>query len=145
MGANSANQDIIIGVPPNEFFKVIADYEHYPKILPEMESARIIKREHGEIHAEFTFNLIKRVSYTLAMVETPPHRLEWRLVSGPLTTNSGSWQLSPMADDKTLAKYSIQLSLGLFVPQSVIHRFVAKTLPRLLNHFKTAAENQPSG
>ncbi|MBV70764.1 MAG: cyclase [Myxococcales bacterium] len=144
MGVNSASQDIVINVPPSQFFDVIADYERYPEILPEMESARIIKREHGEVHAQFTFNLIKRVSYTLAMVETPPHRLEWRLVEGPLAKNSGSWQLTPMGDNQTLAEYSIDLSLGIFVPKAVINRFVVKTMPRLLNHFKYAADARDS-
>ena len=140
MGTNSASQEIVVDVPPSLFFDVIADYENYPEVLPEMESARIVSRDEAEVQAEFTFNLIKRVSYTLAMVESPPHRLDWRLVEGPLSRNTGSWQLSPLPDGRTLAQYSIDIGLGMFVPKSVINRFVIKTMPRLLNHFKSRAE-----
>jgi ribosome-associated toxin RatA of RatAB toxin-antitoxin module len=42
---NCASRDIVVEVPPKDFFDVISDYERYPKILPEMSAARIIHRD----------------------------------------------------------------------------------------------------
>ena len=139
---SSASRDIIIDVPPEDFFRVISDYEAYPDILPEMLSAHIIQRDASKTVARFTIHIIKRVSYTLAMSEHPPHRLEWTLVEGPFTQNSGAWQLTPLGEGRTHAQYSVDVSVGMFVPKSISNRVVGKTMPAVLNHFKRWAERQ---
>ena len=77
---SAASREIIVEVPPEDFFRVISDYERYPEILPEMKSAQILHRDDEKTVARFTINIIKRVSYTLSMVERAPFRLEWTLV-----------------------------------------------------------------
>ncbi len=141
---NSASRDIVVEVPPKDFFDVISDYERYPEILPEMSAARITHRDDTKIVAEFTMNIIKRVSYTLAMVETPPFRLEWTLVEGPFIKNSGFWQLKALENGRTHAHYSVDVSVGRFVPKGISNRVVGKTMPAILNHFKHFAENRSS-
>ncbi len=141
---SSASRDIVIEVPPKDFFDVISDYERYPEILPEMISAQIVHRDDAKTVAEFTINIIKRVSYTLALVERPPYRLEWELVKGPFNKNSGCWQLEELENGWTHAHYSVDVSVGIFVPKSVSNRVVGKTMPAVLNHFKHWAETHPS-
>ena len=141
---NSASRDIVIEVPPKDFFAVISDYERYPEILPEMVAARITHRDDTKTVAEFTINIIKRVSYTLSMVENPPFRLEWTLVEGPFTKNSGFWQLQELENGHTKAHYSVDVSVGRFVPKLMSNRVVGKTMPAILNHFKHWAESLSS-
>ena len=102
---SSASRDIVIKVTPKDFFDVISDYERYPDILPEMKTARIIHRDEAKVVAEFSINIIRRVSYTLAMVERPPYRLEWELVDGPFTKNTGFWELEDLGNGQTLAHF----------------------------------------
>ena len=123
---NSASRDIVVEVPPKDFFEVISDYERYPEILPEMMAARIIHRDDTRIVAEFTINIINRVSYTLAMVERPPFRLEWTLLEGPFTKNSGFWQLEELGNGQTHAHYSVDVSVGRFVPKRISNRVVTE-------------------
>ena len=137
----SASRDIVIEVPPEDFFKVISDYNRYRDILPQIKASRIIHRDDERTVAEFTIEVIKRVSYTLAMIEHPPYRLEWELVEGPFTENSGFWQLKALENGKTHAHYSVSVGVGIFVPKSISNRVVGKTMPAILNHFKLWAEH----
>ena len=135
-----AQKSIRINVTPEVFFGVITDYEAYPDILPDMESAEILSREEGVTIARFTLNLIKRVTYTLRLVEVPNEGLSWSLVEGPFKVNSGSWRLESLDEACTLAHYSVEVKVGVFVPASITNRMVGKTLPALLEAFKSRAE-----
>jgi hypothetical protein len=88
--------------------------------------------------------IIKRVTYTLAMVERPPFRLEWTLVEGPFTKNSRLWQLKALENGHTHAHYSVDVSVGRFVPKRITNRVVGKTMPAILNHFNNWAESRSS-
>ena len=136
-----AQKSIRVAVDPETFFQVITDYEAYPDILPDMEFAEIISREDGVTTARFTINLIKRVSYTLRLVERPYEGLSWSLVEGPFKLNSGSWKLEALDDGRTLAHYTVEVKVGVFVPSSITNRLVGKPLPALLEAFKRRAES----
>jgi coenzyme Q-binding protein COQ10 len=136
-----AQQSIHVAVDPETFFGVITDYEAYPEVLPDMEFAEIVARDGGVTTARFTINLIKRVSYTLRLVERPHEGLSWSLVEGPFKVNSGSWSLERLDDGSTLAHYAVEVKVGVFVPGSITNRLVGKTLPALLEAFKQRAES----
>ena len=140
-----ARQSIDIDATPEVVFAVITDYEAYPDILAEMESARIRSRTGNTVEADFTINLIKRVSYTLALRETPPLRLEWETLKGPFKTNTGSWTLERRANGFTRAHYEVEVKVGVFVPKSISNRVVGRTLPALLESFKRRAEQVATG
>ena len=138
----TASRSVIVGVEPGDFFKLISDYERYPEILPEIEAAKVLNCQGNRVEARFTINLIKRVEYTLAMVESPPYGLTWSLVEGPFKKNSGSWRLEKGPDGTTSAHYTVDLKVGVFVPKALSSRVVGKALPDLLRHFKNAAESE---
>ena len=58
---------IDIAAPPEAVFPVLTDYEKYPEILQNMESATVLQRAAAHVDAQFTLNLIRRVTYTLRM------------------------------------------------------------------------------
>lgn len=135
-----ARRSIEIDATPEQVFAVITDYEAYPEILDEMESAHVVSRTENTVEADFTINLIKRVSYTLLLTETPPFHLEWRTVKGPFKSNTGSWTLERKPDGFTRAHYEVEVTVGVFVPKTISNRIVGRTLPALLDAFKRRAE-----
>ena len=136
-----ATQRIDIDVAPERFFSVITDYEGYPRFLADMESASVVSRDPGvEAVVRFTLDVIRRVTYTLRLVEHAPHRLEWTLVEGPFKSNIGHWQLEALPGGRTRATYQVDIQVGMFVPRSISNRLAGKTLPALLASFKKEAE-----
>ncbi len=140
-----AQQSIDVGVTPDQFFAVVTDYESYPEFLADMESADLIKREGGVAEARFTLNLIKRVSYTLKLVEHSPTEVRWTLASGPFKKNEGSWVIEERPEGGIRATYSIEVAVGVFLPGSIVNRLVGRTLPATLESFKARAEGLAGG
>lgn len=136
----AATQSIVVDVPREAFFDVIRDYARYPEFLRDMEAVSVPKRDGPVAEARFTLNVIKRISYTLRLVEKAPDRLEWSLVEGMFKRNDGSWTLEALPDGRTRATYSIEITVGVFLPGSIVTTLVGKTLPATLDAFKRRAE-----
>ena len=135
-----ATQTLVVDVPRDELFEVIRDYERYPEFLDDMEASRIVRRDGADVEVEFTLNVIKRISYTLKLVESAPERVEWSLVQGMFKRNDGGWTLEELPGGRTRATYSIEITIGVFLPGTIVNRLVGKTLPATLQAFKRRAE-----
>jgi len=133
-------QDIQIAVSPEDFFAVISDYERYPEFLDEMEATTVLSRNDGVVDAQFTVNLVKRVTYTLTLVERAPLGITWSLKEGPFKVSNGRWTLERLPNGHTRALYEVEVKVAAFVPKSISSRIVGKTVPALLASFKARAE-----
>ena len=51
---------------------------------------------------------------------------------GSLQRLDGTWWLEPLAPDKTLVFYSVDLDPGFLVPQFLVRRALRKDLPKVL-------------
>jgi len=135
-----ATHSVIIDVPRREFFEVIRDYERYPEFLPDMEVVRVVERDGDVVDVHFTLNMIKQLRYTLRLTERPADGLDWVLLEGPFRRNEGGWVLVDTPDGRTDASYSIEVSVGVFLPGTLVNKLVGQTLPATLMAFKARAE-----
>src|SRR5215470_1863103 len=139
-----ATRSIIIDVPMDKLFAVIADYQSYPKFLPEVKSIRTSKRQGSEVDVQYEIEVLKKIRYTLRLREEPPSLISWTFVEGELMRdNRGRWLLEPAGEGKTKATYSIEMKLGPLVPKSIVNVLVDSSLPKMLEAFKKRAESQP--
>ena len=139
-----ATRSIVIDVPMDKLFAVIADYQSYPKFLPEVKSIRTSKRQGSEVDVQYEIEVLKKIRYTLRLREEPPNLISWTFVEGELMRdNRGRWLLEPAGEGKTKATYSIEMKLGPLVPKSIVNALVDSSLPKMLEAFKKRAESQP--
>ncbi len=136
----AAEQSIVIDVARDAFMAVIADYERYPEFLRDMKETRIVQRDSNVVDVAFTLHLVRRIDYTLRLVEDPPNGLSWTQVDGAFKRNDGGWTLESLDDGRTRATYRIEVAVGVFVPGSIVNRLVGQTLPDTLRAFKDRAE-----
>jgi len=128
----------------DKLFAVIADYQSYPKFLPEVKSIRTSKRQGSEVDVHYEIEVLKKIRYTLRLREEPPNLISWTFVEGELMRdNRGRWLLEPAGEGKTKATYSIEMKLGPLVPKSIVNVLVDSSLPKMLEAFKKRAESQP--
>ena len=142
----SARRQVDIDASPDILMDVIRDFTSYPTFLPEMEQARILSSEESAWEVFFCVRVIRRLEYTLRLVQEGPLDLRWSLVEGAFTRNDGSWKLEPLDGGKrTRATYSIELQVGMFVPGNIVRSLVQRTLPATLDLFKQEAERRAGG
>ena len=120
---------------------VVTDFSAYPRFLPEMEEATVLRRDGDVWVVRFAVRVVRRLEYTLRLEKQSPTVLRWSLVEGVFKANNGGLDLSPIGDGTTThAEYHIDLDVGMFVPGSVMKTLVHSSLPATMAAFKKEAE-----
>jgi ribosome-associated toxin RatA of RatAB toxin-antitoxin module len=139
----AATRTIEIDVPPPALMAVITDFAAYPRFLPEMDEATVLSSAPREWTVRFAVKIIRRIEYTLRLVQESDTRLSWTMVDGMFKANDGGWELTAIdGGRRTRAAYRVDLDLGMFVPGSVMKTLVDINLPATLDAFKKRAEGR---
>ena len=138
-----ATRSVVIDAPAERVFDIIVDYDRYAEFLPEVKEAKSSGRRNNEVDVHYGIDLVKRIHYTLHMVEDRPRSVRWTFVKGEvMRDNRGSWTLEPTPDGKTRATYTIEVGVGPLVPRSIVNALVDQSLPKMLEAFKKRAEKR---
>jgi ribosome-associated toxin RatA of RatAB toxin-antitoxin module len=139
MGQASTSE--IFNAPVETVFKVLSDYNNYPKVLSDVKRASILESGPDKKLVEFEINVIKTFRYQLWLFEKPSEELSWRFHSGELfKENTGSWKLKSLGDGRTHVDYTITAKFGVFVPGMIEKKLIEVNLPTMMKSFRSAIE-----
>ncbi len=145
--ASRVSREMVVDVPVERFWDVVADYEKYPAFVPSVKRTKVVRTEKGVKDVEYEVDLgVKTVRYVLRHLEHAPERMTWSLVKGDMMkVSNGAWELSNHAG-KTLARYTVEVQVQKppLVPQAIVDRvsdeLTKVQLPKTLEAFKSYAE-----
>jgi coenzyme Q-binding protein COQ10 len=145
--ASKVSKEMVVDVPMERFWEVVADYDSYADFVPSVKRTRVVHNEKGVKDVEYEVDLgVKTIKYTLRHLEQAPTKMTWSLVKGEMMkVSNGAWELSNHAG-KTLARYTVEVQVQKppLVPQSIMDRvsdeLTKVQLPRTLDAFKARAE-----
>jgi coenzyme Q-binding protein COQ10 len=138
MASASVTEVFNCSVP--EFYKIISDYESYPKFLPECKACHVVEVKGNRKLVEMKINLIKNFTYSLWMTENEPNAINWEFAHGDIFKQlNGSWKLSDEAG-KTRATYAIDAKMGLFVPGPIAKGLIEVNLPSMMGSYHKRVE-----
>ncbi|MES3037502.1 MAG: SRPBCC family protein, partial [Bdellovibrionota bacterium] len=101
---------------PEQFYKIVTDYEKYSEFLSEIKSCKVIKTEGKKKLVEYQVSVIKSFTYNIWTTEVPFKTVSWEFASGDVfKTMKGSWKLEEEAG-KCRATYDVEATFGMFVP-----------------------------
>lgn len=131
----SAQHTEVFNCSPDEFRKIITEYERYPEFLSEVKECRVLKTDGPKKLVEFKVSLIKSFSYQLWMDESNPSNVTWNFNTGDVfKTQSGAWKLSEEAG-KTRADYSVEATFSMFVPGPIAKTLLTVNLPNMMSAY----------
>lgn len=132
----SAQTTDLYNCTPEQFYKIITDYEHYSDFLQEVKSCKVLKAEGQRKLVEYTVSVMKTFKYSLWMTEQPSSSLTWEFATGDLfKTSVGSWKLVAEGG-KTRATYSVDASFNMFVPGPIAKALVSVNLPNMVSSYQ---------
>lgn len=138
-----ASLSVDIDAPPAVVMDVITDFASYPRFLPDMSAASVVRQGEGSWEVRFTLRLIRDLIYTLQLTREGAHTLRWTLLEGAFKSNEGRWTLSPLGDGgQTRARYDIDVAVGMYVPGNIVRSLVERSLPETLAAFKAESERR---
>jgi coenzyme Q-binding protein COQ10 len=136
-----ASRSVVVDVPPEQFYEVVTDFQHYPEFVKELSDVRIDSEGDNEWTITFSVSLIKKFEYTLNLKGVPGKSVKWSLAKkGFMKKNDGSWSLTDLGDGRTEATYAVDVNMGMLAPKSVVNMLVASNFPTMLKAFKERAE-----
>jgi coenzyme Q-binding protein COQ10 len=138
-----ASISVVFDAPIEKCFEIISDYESYPEFLPEVKKIKVANKRGSECDVQYEADLgLKVIKYTVHMTEVKPTKVSWTFIEGEfMKDNRGGWDL--VADgDKTKGTYNIEVSVGPFVPKSILDTLVKTQLPKLMENFKGRIEGK---
>ena len=127
----------VFNCTPEEFFKVVADFEKYPEFLPEVKSVKILKNDGQAKEMEYSVSLVKTFKYKLRATQTEPSKVDFTFIDGDVFKSmKGSWSIAPEGADKCKVNYSVEATFGMFVPGPMANTLVSVNLPIMIQNFK---------
>jgi coenzyme Q-binding protein COQ10 len=148
----SARQSIEIEAGLDDVMAVLTDFEAYPAFLPEILAVEPLSGGDGRWEVRFHAHVIRPFQYTLQLERRGRTHLVWTMTEGIFTSNDGAWELEELEvaegePPRTRATYSIDLVLGVFVPQALVNSLVGESLPATLERFaaRVCAEGGDTG
>ena len=125
----------VFNCTPEQFFKIISDYEKYHEFLPEVKKCTVLKTEGHRKLVEYQVQVMKSFKYNLWMTENAPNSITWEFASGDIfKTSVGSWKLENEAG-KTRATYTVEATFTLFVPGPIANALVSVNLPNMISSY----------
>ena len=125
----------VFNCTPEQFYKIIADYEKYHEFLSEVKQCKVLKTEGNRKLVEYNVSVMKSFKYSLWMTETPNQSIGWEFASGDLfKTSVGSWKLDNEAG-KTRATYTVEATFSMFVPGPIANALVSVNLPNMMSAY----------
>lgn len=130
----SASATEVFNCSPDEFMKIIADYERYPEFLTEVSGCKVVQEQGNKKLVEYSVSLIKTFKYQLWMTQGE-NEIHWDFGGGDVfKTMSGSWTLKDEAG-KTRATYAVDASFKGFVPGPIAKGLIEVNLPNMMSAY----------
>lgn len=131
-----ASTSELFNCTPEQFFKIISDYEKYHEFLAEVKQCKVLKKEGNRKLVEYNVQVMKTFKYQLWMTEDAPKSIVWEFASGDLfKTSVGSWKLKDEGG-KCRAEYSVEATFNMFVPGPIAKALVSVNLPNMMSSYQ---------
>lgn len=123
-------------VLPRELYDVVVDFAAYPRLFPELKSARVVSATPPVVRVEYRAQMVMPVRYVLDHTCLPDvPSVDWRFVEGDVVTDStGSWRFTPERGGTQVeyrASLDVRAPLPAFVLRKITDGLVSASLPRM--------------
>lgn len=125
----------VFNCTPEQFCKIVMDYEKYPEFLQEVKAVKVLKTEGNRKLVEFSVSVVKTFKYSLWMTEKAPNLVSWEFAGGDIfKTSTGFWKMEEESG-KTRATYSVEATFTMFVPGPIAKALVSVNLPNMISSY----------
>lgn len=138
--ANAEHKDTL-NCDRDALYKVITDYENYPKFVEGAQSVTV-SRDGGKIVATYHVSVMKDIHYRLEHTEDAAQGIvTWKLIdSDTFKKNEGRWEVKSAGPGKTEARFTTEVEFKIPVPGFILNQIVKGSLPSMVKAFEKRAQ-----
>jgi len=125
---------VVRDVEPRKVYELVTNFAGYPRLFPEIKSARIVEQRPPAVRVEFRAEVVLSVRYVLDLVCDPQAlTIDWTFVEGEIVTDSvGGWRFIAVPEG-TRVEYRAGMTIKAPLPSFIIRRatdaLVAASIP----------------
>jgi len=140
----------VVDEPPEKVWAVIEDCARYPGTMPNVESAKLLRRNGNHFICKVSIDLpfpigdLWGVTDAVHTVGPPVWSRKWKHIEGTYSINEGGWKLTSFGADgkRTLVEYSVYAVPDTSIPNFVQRFAQEKSLPGLIEAIRKAAKRR---
>ena len=134
-----------IAATPLDCFKIITDFETYPRWSSSIQQTRVLEYDSAGIGRVVEYQLdlgFKNLRYVLEYSYRKPRTLTWQAVTGDVEAIEGAYQFRKLASRLTEANCRQAVRLGFWVPGPLRKLAEQTALKQSVIEFKTEVERR---
>lgn len=138
---------VVVNAPIATTWKVVTDYNNFERFLPNVVSSQLLKTNGNQKVFEqtqriraFIFN--KQVRVRIAVTETYPQQVTFKVVSGDIKSLQGVWRLQPISRNQVLLVHQVAVNPGSTSNRDLFFRVYKDSLTNTLAAMKRESERR---
>lgn len=141
-------KQIEIAAPARKCYDTICDFASYPQWQKTISQVTILDYENSKpLIVEYHLSvMLKTMQYTLSYAYDEQNsqklKLSWTYVGGDLKDLQGSYLFEEVAENKTIATYSLNLELNFVVPTFIMNNMRNSAMLESMQALKKRAEEK---
>ncbi len=140
--ARSSSASGLIRYAPEQVWKVLTDFETWPKFMPHITRTRVTRKDGSRTWVRQNYRVVffRMEHTTIYKLDPSLGELSWSLdmtQKHDITSSEGRWQLIPANKGReTLIRYAAEMDAGRSVPRSVEGMLKKRSIAKLIANLR---------
>ena len=135
------HKSVLLGYSAEQMFSLVDQVEDYPSFLPWCGGVEVRERAQDRLVAAIMIDYHGvRQSFTTENTNTPPTRMQMRLVEGPFSQLDGEWRFTPLRDDACKVEFDLHYEFSSKLLEKLIGPVFSKIADSFVESFRKRAE-----
>ncbi len=135
------HKSVLLHYSAAQMFALVDRVEDYPSFLPWCGGVDVQERTADKLVAaiRISYHGVKQ-SFTTENTNTPPTRMQMKLVEGPFRHLDGTWQFTPLRDDACKIEFDLHYEFSSKLLEKLIGPVFSKIADSFVDSFCRRAE-----
>lgn len=128
-------KNVLVSYSAEQMFALVEKVEDYPLFLPWCGGVNVLERSDEQLKATLSINYhgIKQ-SFTTQNVNSPPNKMEMRLVDGPFKQLHGQWTFTALRSDACKIEFDLRYEFS----SKLLEHLIGPVFGKITNSFVDA-------
>lgn len=128
-------KNVLISYSAEQMFALVEKVEDYPLFLPWCGGVNVLERSDEQLKATLSINYhgIKQ-SFTTQNVNSPPNKMEMRLVDGPFKQLHGQWTFTALRSNACKIEFDLRYEFS----SKLLEHLIGPVFGKITNSFVDA-------
>lgn len=139
----TVQRTVLVPYSAAQMFDLVADVEKYPEFMPWCGGAQVLSHDAQGMEASITINFAGlKQRFTTRNTHDYPRRIDLKLVDGPFSSLTGTWEFVELDAQACKVIYTMQYSFSSMAMQAVVGPVFNRIATSFIDSFTRRAQTK---